>query len=110
MYGLPGFGSAEVGTSTQTPFFRMTIWSQTIPDRMRGRLASIEMVSYTTGPYLGNAEAGLAASAFGLRVSIVSGGVLCVVGALLLCAGLPAFARYNRADGIARKQAQDALE
>lgn len=33
--------------------FRMTIWNQTIPDHMRGRLAGIEMISYLTGPYLG---------------------------------------------------------
>lgn len=56
--------------------FRMTMWNQTIPDRLRGRLAGIEMVSYTGGPYLGNAEAGLIASAFGLRASVVSGGIL----------------------------------
>ena len=37
--------------------FRSTIWNQTIPDHLRGRLAGIEMVSYTTGPLLGNAEA-----------------------------------------------------
>lgn len=54
----------------------MTMWNQTIPDRLRGRLAGIEMVSYTGGPYLGNAEAGLIASAFGLRASVVSGGIL----------------------------------
>src|SRR5262249_11629223 len=57
--------------------FRMTIWNQTIPDHLRGRLASIEMISYMTGPYLGNAEAGLVASLFGLRASVVSGGLMC---------------------------------
>lgn len=88
--------------------FRLTIWNQTIPDRVRGRLASIEMVSYTSGPYLGNAEAGLVAGAFGLRASIVSGGVLCLAGAALLALLLPAFAKYDSAQGIARKQAEDA--
>ncbi len=42
--------------------FRMTIWNQTIPDHLRGRLAGIEMVSYMSGPMLGNAEAGIVAS------------------------------------------------
>jgi MFS family permease len=51
--------------------FRMTIWNQTIPDHLRGRLASIEMISYMTGPALGNAEAGLMASMLGLRGSVV---------------------------------------
>ena len=88
--------------------FRMTIWNQTIPDHLRGRLASIEMISYTTGPYLGNAEAGLMASLFGLRGSVVSGGVLCVLGSGLLAFLLPAFIKYDGREGLARKQAEEA--
>ena len=88
--------------------FRMTMWNQTIPDRLRGRLAGIEMVSYTSGPYLGNAEAGLVASAFGLRASVVSGGVLCVVGAGVLALLLPKFIRYDSREGLARKLAEEA--
>jgi MFS family permease len=75
--------------------FRVTLWNETIPDALRGRLASIEMVSYTSGPLLGNAEAGLAASAVGLRGSIVSGGVLCVVGVAVCAVALPAFRSYD---------------
>jgi MFS family permease len=88
--------------------FRMTIWNQTIPDHMRGRLAGIEMISYLTGPYLGNAEAGIVASAFGLRASVVSGGVLCVVGSVVLGLLLPKFIRYDGREGRARKQAEEA--
>jgi MFS family permease len=88
--------------------FRMTIWNQTIPDHLRGRLAGIEMVSYTTGPLLGNAEAGLAARLFGLRTSIVSGGVLCVIGTGLLALLLPAFLRYDGREGLRRKQREEA--
>ncbi len=64
--------------------FRMTIWNQTIPDHLRGRLAGIEMVSYMSGPMLGNAEAGIVASLFSIRASVVSGGILCVLGTGLL--------------------------
>ena len=60
--------------------FRGTIWNQTIPDPLRGRLAGIELVSYSTGPLLGNVESGVVASLAGVRVSVVSGGVLCVAG------------------------------
>jgi MFS family permease len=88
--------------------FRMTMWNQTVPTHLRGRLAGIEMISYTTGPYLGNAEAGLVASLFGLRASVVSGGVLCVVGALALALLLPAFIRYDSRAGLARKEAEEA--
>jgi MFS family permease len=88
--------------------FRMTIWNQTIPDHLRGRLASIEMISYMTGPYLGNGEAGLVARFFGLRAAVVSGGVLCVAGSGLLALLLPAFLRYDGREGLARKQAEEA--
>jgi MFS family permease len=88
--------------------FRMTIWNQTIPDYLRGRLASIEMISYMTGPYLGNAEAGLVASLFGLRASVVSGGVMCVIGAGILALFLPGFIRYDGREGVKRKVAEEA--
>jgi MFS family permease len=88
--------------------FRMTIWNQTIPDHLRGRLASIELISYTTGPYLGNAEAGLVASLFGLRASVVSGGVMCVIGAGLLALFLPGFIRYDGREGLKRKEAEES--
>ncbi len=75
--------------------FRSTIWNQTIPDSLRGRLAPIEMLSYSSGPALGNFEAGIVASLFSIRVSIVSGGVLCVIGCVLAAAALPAFRAYD---------------
>src|SRR5262249_46512947 len=62
--------------------FRMTMWNQTIPDALRGRLASIEMVSYMSGPLLGHVEAGVVAAAFGVPASVISGGVFCVIGVL----------------------------
>jgi len=71
--------------------FRMTLWNQTIPDAMRGRLAGIEMISYSSGPALGNLEAGVVGALAGVRASVVSGGVLCVVGTAALSALLPGF-------------------
>jgi MFS family permease len=75
--------------------FRSTIWNQTIPDRLRGRLAGIEQVSYSTGPLLGDLEAGVVGSLAGVRVSIVSGGALCIVGVAAAALLLPAFRRYD---------------
>jgi MFS family permease len=75
--------------------FRSTIWNQTIPDHLRGRLAGIEQISYSTGPLLGNLEAGVVASLASLRVSVVSGGALCVIGVALAALALPAFRRYD---------------
>jgi MFS family permease len=71
------------------------IWNQTIPDSLRGRLASIELLSYSVGPTLGNFEAGVVASIFSVRASIISGGVLCVIGCVLCAVALPAFRRYD---------------
>ena len=76
--------------------FRMTMWNQTIPARLRGRLAGLEMISYTTGEPLGNLESGLAAAVTGsTRLAIVSGGVACVAGAVVVTAALPMLWRYD---------------
>src|SRR5262249_30026579 len=75
--------------------FRNVIWNQTIPDSLRGRLASIELLSFSGGPLLGNFESGAVASLFSVRVSVVSGGVLCVVGCVVAAFALSAFWRYD---------------
>jgi MFS family permease len=75
--------------------FRSTIWNQTIPDELRGRLAGIEMLSYSVGPMGGSARAGLVADATSVRASIVSGGVLCVAGVGVTGAVLRDFWRYD---------------
>jgi MFS family permease len=96
------------GADMISGIFRAIIWSQTIPDHLRGRLAGIEMLSYTTGPLLGQLRSGaMARTRLGVSGSIWVGGVLCIVGTVALAAALPRFVRYNGADGMARKQAED---
>lgn len=85
------------GADAVSGMFRSTIWNQTIPHGLRGRLASIEMISYMSGPLLGNAEAGFVAHIFGVSFSIISGGVLCIIGVILLSLFLPKFWRYKTA-------------
>jgi MFS family permease len=77
--------------------FRGTIWNETIPSDLRGRLAGVEMISYLSGPLLGNARAGWVASISSNTISIVSGGVICFVGVLLCIPLLPAFWNYSAA-------------
>ena len=89
--------------------FRMTIWSQTIPHHLRGRLAGLEMISYTSGPKLGDTEAGIVATLFSVRASIVSGGILCVVGSAIISMLIPEFIKYHGAEGIRQKQLEEAL-
>jgi MFS family permease len=75
--------------------FRSTVWNQTIPDTMRGRLAGIEMLSYSVGPMVGETRAGFVADAWTVRGAIVSGGVACVGGVLLTAAALQDFWSYD---------------
>ena len=98
---VPGLVAALVflavagAADTMSGVFRQTIWNQTIPDSLRGRLASIELLSYSVGPTLGNFEAGVVASLTNIRFSIVSGGVLCVAACVLCALALPAFRTYD---------------
>jgi MFS family permease len=75
--------------------FRTTIWNTTIPDHLRGRLAGVEMVGYMSGPLLGNTESGLAAALSNTQFSVISGGVLCVVGVVFCAFSLPRFWSYD---------------
>ena len=75
--------------------FRGTIWNETIPSELRGRLAGVEMISYLSGPLLGNARAGWVASISSNTISVVSGGVTCVAAVLLCVPLLPAFWKYR---------------
>ncbi len=95
------------GADMVSGLFRSTIWNQTIPDRLRGRLAGVEMLSYSTGPTLGNLESGVAARLVGVGGSIVWGGALCFLGTVALAAALPSFLRYDGRDGLSRKIAED---
>jgi len=75
--------------------FRQLIWNTTIPLEMRGRLSGIEMLSYSIGPQLGQIRSTVAARAFGLRVSLISGGIFCVVGAASLSVALKALWAFD---------------
>ncbi|MFC7220032.1 MFS transporter [Streptomyces polyrhachis] len=75
--------------------FRGAIWNQTIPDELRGRLAGIELLSYSVGPMSGQLRSGGTAALIGVRGSIWSGGLLCVASVGLLAACLPALMSYD---------------
>jgi len=84
-------GAADMSSG----IFRMTMWNQTIPDSLRGRLAGVEQLSYSIGPTLGTTQSGAVAAVAGVRTSLVAGGVLCVAGTVALCALMPRFWRYD---------------
>jgi MFS family permease len=75
--------------------FRGTLWSQTIPESMRGRLAGIELLSYSLGPMGGQVRAGVTADLWNVRASIASGGIACAVGVAATAAWLRGFWSYD---------------
>ncbi len=87
--------------------FRSVVWNQTIPDSMRGRLAGIEMLSYSLGPLGGQIRAGLLADRWSVSGSITSGGIMCVLGVALTASWLHGFWAYDeRTDEHAVRQRQ----
>ena len=83
------------GADESSAIFRSTLWNQTIPDDVRGRMAGIELLSYAAGPPTGQLRSGAVAAVAGTRFSMISGGLACVVGVAAACAAFPAFRRYT---------------
>lgn len=79
--------------------FRNTIVQVEAPDRLRGRLSAISATVVQSGPRLGNFEAGGIAAISSVEWSIVSGGLGCILGVLLLAKFIPSFARYELGGG-----------
>jgi MFS family permease len=75
--------------------FRGTIWNQTIPDELRGRLAGIELLSYSIGPLAGQMRAASMAAVTTLNFSVTFGGVLCIISVGILAVFLPKFRKYD---------------
>lgn len=75
--------------------FRMRISNETVPDGLRGRIAGLELVSYLSGPLLGNVEAGVVAHFWSVRASVIAGGIACVVAVALVVLKLPGLWRWS---------------
>ena len=89
LLGLAGLGDQISAILRSVMLYRIT------PGQMLGRVSGIEFMQVAAAPSLGNLEAGGLASATSLRFSIVSGGVACIAGCLLLAAAFPALVRYD---------------
>jgi MFS family permease len=75
--------------------FRGLMWNLTIPDELRGRMAGIELLSYSLGPQLGALRASVVADLTSLRASLWSGGFLAALGVSLLPFVLPALWAFD---------------
>lgn len=76
--------------------FRQTILQVEVPDHLRGRLSAFNAMVTTTGPRLGDLEAGAVAALFSPIVSVVSGGVLTVAGIVVLAIATGSLRNYRR--------------
>jgi MFS family permease len=80
---------------------RTTINQTVTVERMRGRMSAVFTLVVSGGPRLGDIESGTVAGAAGPRFSVLSGGVLCVLGVAAIVVAFPALLRYDAADWIA---------
>jgi MFS family permease len=83
------------GADFYSAVLRSVILLRSTPDHLRGRLKGIEFMQVASAPSLGDVEAGVLASLTSLRFSIVSGGLLCIVGCVIATLALPGFLRYD---------------
>jgi len=74
---------------------RSTILQTVTPDEMRGRMSAIFTLVVAGGPRLGDVESGTVAAVGGTQLSVVSGGVICVLGIVPVLAAFPEFWRYG---------------
>ena len=84
-------GGAD-GVST---IVRNTIRQLQTPDHVRGRMTSINQIFFMGGPQLGEIEAGSVAQFFGAPFAVITGGIGCIVGTLLIIWKWPQLKVYN---------------
>jgi MFS family permease len=93
---------AVAGAADSVSAVCRSVINQTVtPDELRGRMSSVFSLVVTSGPRLGDVEAGTVASLTSPRFSVLSGGVACVVCAAIVVAAFPALARYDKEEALA---------
>ena len=83
---------ATDGVST---IIRNTIRQLQTPDHIRGRMTSVNQIFFQGGPQLGEMEAGSVAQFFGAPFAVISGGIGCIVGTVLIIRKWPQLMKYN---------------
>ncbi len=93
---------AVAGAADSVSAVCRSVINQTVtPDELRGRMSSVFSLVVTSGPRLGDVEAGAVASLATPRFSVLSGGLACVACAGLVVAAFPALARYDKEEALA---------
>jgi len=81
---------------TVSTILRQTIRQLATPNNLRGRMTSINMIFFMGGPQLGEVEAGTVAALIGAPLSVVTGGVACLVFAVFTFMGAKNLRRYEQ--------------
>jgi MFS family permease len=89
--GLAVAGAAD----SVSGIFRNTMWNESIPPDVRGRMAGIEMISYSLGPTAGQFRAGVMAAWTSLRFSLTFGGLACTGSVGVVAAALPSLWSFD---------------
>ncbi|HET9732759.1 MAG TPA: MFS transporter [Acidimicrobiales bacterium] len=84
-------GASDVASAV----LRNTLLQQAVPEALRGRLSAVHIAVVTGGPRLGDLESGAVAAALGAPFSVVTGGLACVAGVVLLGLGYRSYPRYD---------------
>jgi len=90
-FSLVLIGSAD----TVSTIIRNTIRQLNTPDHIRGRMVSVSMVFFQGGPQLGEVEAGIVGTLIGVPFAIITGGIGCILGVVLIVLKWPELRRYN---------------
>jgi len=95
IFWLSWFGLALAGASdTVSMVIRQTIRQLQTPDKLRGRMTSVNQIFFAGGPQLGEIEAGIVGQLFGVQWAAISGGIACIIGVAAITKIWPQLPRY----------------
>lgn len=93
---LSWFGLALAGASdTVSMVIRQTLRQLQTPDRLRGRMTSVNQMFFAGGPQLGEIEAGVVGQIFGAPMAAISGGIACILAVGVIAKVWPQLVRFN---------------
>lgn len=91
---------AVIGAAdTVSTILRQTIRQLATPDKLRGRMTSINMIFFMGGPQLGEVEAGIVAALIGAPLAVLTGGAGCLIAAMLAYVAAKKLRQYGEAVG-----------
>ena len=107
LFWLSWLALAAVGVADSvSTVLRQTIRQLVTPDRLRGRMTSVNMIFFMGGPQLGELEAGLAATWLGSPWSVIAGGLGCLLTVALVAARAPLLRDYRAPGADNKKEGQ----